>query len=158
MNRRTTRLAVAATMLCATIALSACGPDRNDGKGAVDGTTGTAKEQPDNKFSADLREYAVHVTGHVAQAGDVTFTVTNYGTIQHEFLVIKSDYLAGQIPFNGDKFDEEEKGVENVGETGEFDPGLTKTVTVKLTPGHYQLVCNIPGHYKKGMAIPFEVI
>ena len=37
-------------------------------------------------------------------------------------------------------------------------PGLTKTVTVKLTPGHYQLVCNIPGHYKKGMAIPFEVI
>jgi hypothetical protein len=158
MNRRTARIAVAAATLCSAVALSACGPDRNDGMGAIDGAPGTVKEQPDNKISADVREYAIHVTDHVAKAGDVTFTVTNYGTIQHEFLVIKSDYLAGQIPFNGDKFDEEEKGVENLGETGEFDPGLTKAVTVKLAPGHYQLVCNIPGHYKKGMAIPFEVI
>ena len=158
MNRRTARFTVVAAMLCGTVALSACGPDRNDGMGAVDGTSGTAKEQPDNKLSADVREYAVHVTDHVAKAGDVTFTVTNYGTIQHEFLVIKTDYPVGQIPVDGEKFNEEANGVANLGETGEFDPGLTKTVTVKLTPGRYQLVCNIPGHYKKGMAIPFEVI
>lgn len=151
------RVAVAGAVL-ATAVLAGCGPDRNDGLGAVDGSAGTMKEQPDNKISGDVREYVVHVTDHVAKAGDVTFTVTNYGTIQHEFLVIKSDYLAGQIPFEGDKFNEEANGIENVGETGEFDPGLTKTVTVKLAPGRYQLVCNIPGHYKKGMSLPFEVV
>lgn len=151
------RVAVVGAVLAASV-LAACGPDRNDGLGSVDGTGGSVKEQPDNKITGDVREYAIHVTDHVAKAGDVTFTVTNYGTIQHEFLVIKSDYLAGQIPFNGDKFDEAEKGVENLGETGEFDAGLTKSVTVKLTPGRYQLVCNIPGHYKKGMSIPFEVV
>ena len=159
MNRRTARLAVAATMLCATVALSACGPDRNDGKGAVDGTPGTTKEQPDNKFSADVREYAVHVTGHVAQAGDVTFTVTNYGTIQHEFLVVKTTYEHGKIPLGANnRFDEEDKGLSVVDEIPEWAPGVTNTLKVKLEPGKYELLCNIEGHYKNGMHAAFEVI
>lgn len=154
MSRRTTRRAALGLVIMAG-ALTACGPDRNDGMGAV---TGNIKEVPNNKISADVREYEIHATDQVAAAGDVTFTVTNYGTMQHEFLVIRTDYPVGQIPVEGEKFNEESAGVTNVGETGEFDPGLTKTVTVKLAKGRYQLVCNIPGHYKKGMSIPFEVV
>ena len=39
----------------------------------------------------------------------------------------------------------------SVGEIGEFKPGLTKRVTLSLKPGHYVLLCNIPGHFKAGM-------
>jgi uncharacterized cupredoxin-like copper-binding protein len=30
-------------------------------------------------------------------------------------------------------------------------PGAAKTLALNLAPGHYALVCNLPGHYKAGM-------
>ena len=30
-------------------------------------------------------------------------------------------------------------------------------VTLSLTPGHYALICNIPGHYSSGMHTDFTV-
>ena len=30
-------------------------------------------------------------------------------------------------------------------------PGSSGWVTLTLAPGHYELVCNLPGHYAAGM-------
>jgi uncharacterized cupredoxin-like copper-binding protein len=30
-------------------------------------------------------------------------------------------------------------------------------LTADLSPGHYALVCNLPGHYKAGMHVDFWV-
>jgi uncharacterized cupredoxin-like copper-binding protein len=104
----------------------------------------------------------------IAPAGDVTFVVTNEGTMPHEMLVIRTNLGPGQIPLTdagdppapvdsgADKISEEG----SVGETGgdPLEPGETRTFTISnLAPGTYQLVCNIAGHYKLGMSTRFTV-
>jgi uncharacterized cupredoxin-like copper-binding protein len=44
----------------------------------------------------------------------------------------------------------EEEGAEEAGEV-EAEAGETATGTFDVTEGKYAMVCNIPGHYQKGM-------
>jgi len=92
-------------------------------------------------------------------AGDVTFTVKNTGTIDHEVVVLKTDTAFDQLPVgtpDADKVDESG----NVGETGEPDvkPGETRSFTINaMTAAKYVLVCNIAKHYAMGMRAPLAV-
>ena len=45
----------------------------------------------------------------------------------------------------------------NVGETGDMDVGTSMMMTLDLSQGHYAVVCNLPGHYRKGMHQDFWV-
>jgi uncharacterized cupredoxin-like copper-binding protein len=38
-----------------------------------------------------------------------------------------------------------------------LDAGASGTVMADLEPGHYELLCHLPGHYAAGQHIPFEV-
>jgi uncharacterized cupredoxin-like copper-binding protein len=94
-------------------------------------------------------------------AGPVTFSVTNDGTITHEFVVLKTDTPAASIDigkFEGeeDRINEDTSGT-NVGETGDMTAGSTKTITLNLQPGHYVFLCNLPGHYMQGMHVDVTV-
>jgi uncharacterized cupredoxin-like copper-binding protein len=101
-------------------------------------------------------------------AGDVTFVVTNTGTIEHEMVVLKTDTPFDKLPVDeagdppapvasgGDKVAEDA----NVGETGDpnLPPGGTRTFTIKnMKAGSYALVCNIAKHYGLGMRAAFTV-
>ena len=61
---------------------------------------------------------------------------------------------AGAIPLKNGRADESG----NVGETGDLAVGKTKSVTLNLKPGHYALICNLPGHYKAGQHTDFRVV
>lgn len=111
-----------------------------------------------NDITGSVQEWAVGVSANEAKAGDVKFTMKNAGTIPHEFIVVKTDFAPGEIPLgSNNRFDEEGEGVEAIGEIPEWEPGTTGTVTLKLPAGKYQLLCNIAGHYKNGMYVPFTV-
>jgi len=129
-----------------TVATAGCGGDSNDGANATS-----------NNITGTLHEWVVEVDATTAAAGDVTFTMTNEGTIGHEFLVVKTDIPVGEIPLDGDHFAEPTDGIEVINEIGEFAKGTTESLTVNLTPGTYQLVCNLPAHYEAGMHISFKV-
>lgn len=103
-----------------------------------------------------------------ASSGDVTFTVKNTGTIDHEMIVLKTDVAYNKLPIvdagdppakvstGADKVDE----ANNIGETGDpnLKPGVTRTFTVKkMVAGNYVLVCNIAKHYGLGMYAKFTV-
>ena len=45
----------------------------------------------------------------------------------------------------------------NVGEIGSVKAGTAKTLNITLKPGHYALICNLPGHYKTGQFADFYV-
>lgn len=136
--------------------LSSCGADPADGSF---GSGVAAHSEPLNSIAGAVREWAVDTTADRAYAGDVTFAVTNFGTMTHEFLVVKTDLEPGKIPLNSEsRFDEEADGLEVIDEISEFDVKTTGLLTVKLDPGKYQLLCNIAGHYKAGMYKPFEVV
>ena len=136
----------AAGILVAVV-VGACGGDSND---SADATS--------NDIAGSLKEWVLEVDATTAKAGDVTFTITNTGTIGHEFLVVKTDIEDGKIPLAGDHFEEPSAGLEVIDEIGEFPAGETNKLTVTLEPGNYQLVCNLPSHYGAGMHMTFTVL
>ena len=104
----------------------------------------------------------------IAPAGDVTFVVKNTGTIEHEAVVLETNVPYNKIPINnagdppapvktgGNKVSEDA----NIGETGDpnLKPGDTRTFTIKgMKAGSYVIVCNLAGHYGKGMRAPLTV-
>ncbi len=109
------------------------------------------------------------VSPATAPAGDVKFVVKNAGTIVHEAVVLKTKTPFDKLPitYGGDPPAPVKTGADkvseatNVGETGDPDlePGATRTFTIKnMTAGQYAIVCNIAGHYGKGMRAPFTVV
>ena len=127
----------------------------------VASTTPPTTEAPkvvSNDITGSVQEWSVSVSAGEAKAGDVSFTIENTGTIAHEFLVVKTDYEVGKIPLGANnRFDEEGAGIAVVDEIPEWEPKTTGTLTVKLEPGAYQLLCNIEGHYAAGMYAGFTV-
>ena len=108
-----------------------------------------------------LAQWSVTPTVTTVPAGSVTFTVTNDGTIPHEFVVLQTETSAADFPiksFEGEseRINEDTAGT-NVGETGDMEAGTTKTLTIDLASGHYAFVCNLPAHYGQGMHTDFTV-
>ena len=137
-------------------ALAGCGADPADGPEADEHRS---SGEPRNSIAGSVGEWAVETTANRAYAGDVTFAITNFGTMKHEFLVVKTDFEPGKIPLTAEsRFDEESDGLEVIDEIPEFEVKTTGLLTVKLEPGKYQLLCNIAGHYKAGMYRAFEVV
>ena len=102
-------------------------------------------------IEATVDEWSVKAPSSTT-AGTVTFDVHNTGKVKHEFVVLRTDKPAGAL---GAGARISESG--NVGEAGDLAPGESKTASIKLAPGHYVLVCNLPGHYKAGMHADFTV-
>ena len=111
-----------------------------------------------NDITGSVQEWSITVSANEAKAGDVSFNIKNDGTIAHEFLVVKTDYKLGKIPLGtNNRFDEEGAGIAVIDEIPEWAPKTSGTLTVKLEPGSYQLLCNIEGHYAAGMYSAFTV-
>ena len=82
----------------------------------------------------------------VKAGAEVTVNLTNNGSLQHEFAVLK----LGQhvTPPFGEK--DEDK---ILWELDGVDPGTTKsdTFTAPTEPGEYDIICGVPGHIELGM-------
>ena len=107
---------------------------------------------PVHKVGVGLHEFAIDTTSSTAAAGRVTFNVRNTGNVTHEFVVLKTAKPADAL-LKGARADESG----NVGETGDLKAGASKRLTLNLKPGHYALICNLPGHYKAGQHTDFTV-
>ena len=112
-------------------------------------------------MAVTLNQWAVTPSATTVPAGSVTFTVSNQGSIPHEFVVMQTETPAADFPiksFEGEseRFNEDTAG-KNAGETGDMEAGTTKTLTIDLPPGHYAFVCNLPTHYGLGMHTDFTV-
>lgn len=105
------------------------------------------------------KDYSFTLDKSSGPAGDFTFSVTNTGPTGHEFVIFKTDLAADKLTIIPDelKVDENGPGVTHIDEIGDLKVGDTKTLTVKLEPGKYVLVCNLPSHYTQGMFAAFTV-
>lgn len=119
------------------------------------GCSSTAKGQ-DKGVNVDMTNFAFNLDKSEVPAGKITFHVKNAkDAVEHEMVVIKTDLDAAQLPTNADQTVDESK-LDSKGEV-EVEAGETKDLTVDLTPGHYVLLCNVPGHYAQGMVANFTV-
>lgn len=98
-------------------------------------------------------------------AGTVSLRVVNTGVLTHELVVLPlpAGQAAGQRPAGSDG---------RVGEAGSLGeasrscgpgsgdgiaPGSVGWTTLRLLPGRYELICNLPGHYTAGMSTELDV-
>ena len=134
------------------VAIAGCGSSNNDQSSASTQPQQRASQtkpvtaRPGEPIKVTLNEWGVSSSAQNAKAGKIPFVVHNAGKAPHEMVVIKTDKTAAKLG-NGTRVSE----AGNVGEAGDVPVGATKKVTIKLKPGHYALICNLPGHYKMGM-------
>ncbi len=88
----------------------------------------------------DATHMYIHLSSNQAPSGKTTFVVTNEGTKTHEFVVLASTprpRTSRSCTFEGEanRIDEDAKGVTNVGETGDMEPGTTMLLTIDLASG-----------------------
>jgi uncharacterized cupredoxin-like copper-binding protein len=126
----------------AVVALSGCG---------VGGVGGAPQ------VAVTLDEYHVKLSESSGSSGKVTFKVHNGGHEKHEFVVLKTDLDAANLPEEASKVKEDADGIAHVGEIDGVDAAQDKSLTIDLKPGTYVFVCNIPGHAHQGMVARFTV-
>lgn len=166
---RATSAAVVAVAIAA-IGLSACGSashtSATTAAAATAHTTTTASTTPHTtavtttpaglaKVSVALSEFKIKPTVTTVAPGRVDFSVTNDGKIKHQLTIIRTDKPASTV-LSKQNPDDDIPGAR--GEISSLAPGTTKQLVVKnLKPGHYALVCALPGHYQAGMYADFTV-
>lgn len=104
-----------------------------------------------------LNDFSIAPDVSSVGAGSVTFVAENAGPSEHELVVLETDLAPDALPVEGGAVEEEASGIEAIGEIEEFEAGAEESATFDLAAGHYVLICNIPGHFGKGMAVAFEV-
>lgn len=145
----TRRHRIAALCLTVPAIASGCGSSSD-----ADPPATSVAKPADGSITVNLTEYKITATPDHAAAGPVTFDVANDGAIPHEFVVLKTAKPAAKL-LQGARADE----TGNVGELSEkaLTVGAKKDLTLDLKPGHYALICNLPGHYQGGMHLDFTV-
>ncbi len=125
---------------------------------ACGGDDDSSSSNPD-EVSVKLKDFSLTPDKTTVPAGDVTFDIKNDGPSQHEFVVVRTDLNAADLPYDESKFEvnEDSSDLTAVDEQEDISKGDKPTLTVSLTPGHYVLFCNIPTHYKLGMHADFTV-
>lgn len=142
----------------AALLLVSCGGDGDNGGGST---------ETDGTVAVTLQEWAVVPDEASVAAGEVTFAIENTGQETHEFVVIKTDLEALDLPTEEDgSVSETGEGMEVVDEAEEIPAGETVELAVSLEPGHYVLLCNIleeeeggelESHFQMGMRTDFTV-
>jgi uncharacterized cupredoxin-like copper-binding protein len=107
------------------------------------------------KVSVTLSEWTVGPSISQMTAGKVTFEVTNNGSQEHGFTLIKNDLPPEMLPVANGSI---ALGQVNVVRTlPPIPPGKSDRVTIDLTPGKYVLVSNLGSDYQQGMTAEFLV-
>jgi uncharacterized cupredoxin-like copper-binding protein len=107
--------------------------------------------------TATLTDTAIQVSPTTLSAGPITFHIANTSASElHEFVVIRTDLNADQLPLDADGNVAEDK-LSSPGEKGDIAAGQGGDLTLTLPAGQYMFICNQPGHYKVGMHIAFTV-
>lgn len=126
------------------------------GGGAPGASSGGASPTPSSSIATTLADWSITLEPPIGKAGSITFTIKNSGANTHELLVVKTDTPADKLPVANDEVPEDQLTI--VDEVEDIEAGKDATLTIdNLEPGHYAIICNIEGHYVKGMHADFTV-
>ena len=96
------------------------------------------------------RDFRIVVTPKLVSSSDVRFVITNKGPDMHEVLIARSDRARLPLRSDGITADEEGLGKDMIKEL-DAPPNTVHHLRLHLSPGRYELFCNMFGHYLGGM-------
>jgi uncharacterized cupredoxin-like copper-binding protein len=116
----------------------------------ADGTVNIALE--DASEGGNLSGMKMTATPDSVKACRVTIHATNKSkTLVHESIVVLPPANGAPLPYDDKEGRVIEKRIKDLGEVSDLPPGKSGSLTVRLAPGNYLLICNQPNHYKAGM-------
>jgi uncharacterized cupredoxin-like copper-binding protein len=102
---------------------------------------------------------SIRLSATTVKAGTVRFDVTNWSrSVVHNMLVIPVDNPTAPLPYDYAQGRVPEDQVKVIAAATGLEPDGSAVLEVTLGPGSYLLICNLPGHYAAGMAVPFNVM
>jgi uncharacterized cupredoxin-like copper-binding protein len=111
------------------------------------------------KIEVHESSYHLALAETTVKAGKIGFDVHNDASIPHEFVVFETKLAADHLPrgSNGDVIEDSPQLKDVVDSGSALNPGSTRALIENLKPGHYAVVCNLPGHYGLGMHVDLTV-
>ena len=164
MMRRVTRLAAALVAASSTILAAGCGDTNVDAEPANDDAT--AAEVVATTLEVVATDHHFDLSADTVAEGAVPIELTNEGESPHQVLVVRlddgqtmDDYLAAFEAGEGTA----NELVTNAGGVNVVDPGGSGVGYADLAPGHYLVLCFIPGedgaaHLQHGMIEELTVV
>lgn len=109
---------------------------------------------PEPPVKLRMSEYRIRLDRGHASSGYFRLDLRNPGKVQHELAIFKTARTAKKLPVANGRVSRH--GLKAV---VPLDPGEHHVVVfgANLRPGHYVLICDIPGHYQKGMRRDFTL-
>jgi uncharacterized cupredoxin-like copper-binding protein len=144
-------LALAAVLVCAIVIVVALVTRPAGGLGVPKGS---------HVVYVDERDFAIHLPEVTLPAGHYVFVDTNHGPSPHELVMWKTNERADHLPLRSNhRVNEDSPTLASVLDSGSsLNPGETRLLATSLDPGHYVIVCDLPGHYMAGMHVDITVI
>lgn len=104
-----------------------------------------------------LNDSSIELAPETATAGDVTLVATNRGSTTHEFEIftVEGDIDPSALPVDDNVAMTD--GLTLLDEVEDVTPGSQAELTVDLATGTYAVICNLPGHYARGMHATLRV-
>ena len=116
----------------------------------ADGTVNVTLE--DASEGGNLSGMKMTATPDSVKAGRVTIHATNKSqALVHEVIVVLPPANGAPLPYDDKTGRVIEKQIKDLGEVSDLPSGKSGSLTVRLVPGNYLLICNQPNHYKAGM-------
>ena len=112
---------------------------------------GCGPDPPDAPTVAVLSDFSIQLTTTPVHVGQNEFLIRNQGPSEHELIAFQIDQPVADLALTPTG-DLDEDVLTNVTDGPNLAPFTTATRTVDLPgPGTYLFVCNLPGHFHRGM-------
>ena len=158
---QTASLGLLAVIVITGGAIWAAVDDRGEGDEAhaANGETTPEVTAEAGQVLVDLTEsdWVVSATPDSSAPGEITFSVSNVGSILHNLRVVRSELPPESLPLDETGLSVDEDQVDVVTETDDLLPDEAAETAAALEAGNYVLICNIAGHYDAGMFTAFTV-
>jgi uncharacterized cupredoxin-like copper-binding protein len=97
------------------------------------------------------RDFHISVSPARLPAGSVVLSVHNRGPENHELIVVRVGGDPIPLRKDGITVDEDKLKPDTIGSLGPGASGSVRELRMRLTPGRYEVFCNMSGHYLGGM-------
>jgi uncharacterized cupredoxin-like copper-binding protein len=124
-------------VVCAVISLTACS------------SSGRTPRTAQTVVRVEEKDFRIVVRPKRVPAGDVELVLRNEGPVTHELIVVRGP--RSHLPLRTDGLTIDEDVLDDSGVVEGAGPGSVRRLRLNLSPGRYQLFCNMAGHFLAGM-------
>ncbi len=130
-------------MVLGLVAVTILGASCGSGSGSASAPAGRPT------LDIELRDFAVRLDRIHLRPGRTEINIENLGPTMHELVISRTRLAIPELPMDGSgiRLDEGASSLKPVLDISDVDRLERRRRVVDLSPGHYVVFCNIPGHF-----------